>query len=76
MRFVSQEAFTSDRTKRKISDPQRQSGNRRITPTRGGMRVKLRVNGLKIAGIQGPKARFMAALGIALGNGVTMNIEG
>ena len=40
------------------------------------MRVKLRVNGLKIAGIQGPKARFMAALGIALGNGVTMNIEG
>jgi len=41
-----------------------------------GMRVKLRANGLEFAGIQGPKARFMAAQGIALGNGINMNIEG
>ena len=40
------------------------------------MRVKLRANGLEFAGIQGPKARFMAAQGIALGNGINMNIEG
>ena len=40
------------------------------------MRVKLRTNGLGFAGIQGPKARFMVAQGIALGNGITMNIEG
>ena len=40
------------------------------------MRVKLGANGLESAGIQGPKARFMAAQGIALGNGITMNIEG
>ena len=40
------------------------------------MRVKLRSDGLGFTGIQGPKARFMAAQGIALGNGITMNIEG
>jgi len=39
------------------------------------MRVKLRAKGLEFVGIQGPKARFMPAQGIALGNAITMNIE-
>jgi len=41
-----------------------------------GMRVNLRAKGLEFAGIQGPKARFIPAKGNALGNGITMNIEG
>ena len=41
-----------------------------------GMRVNLRAKGLEFAGIQGPKAHYIPAQGNALGNGITMNIEG
>ena len=41
-----------------------------------GMRANLRAKGLEFAGIQGPKAHSIPAQGNALGNGITMNIEG